>query len=291
MQPADVADIAARHVPGKGPARISRLRAGLVNETYRVVRDGHAYSLRVAAANPRALGLDWHWELRVLERAVAAGLAPAVVYADPQSGILVLRWAEGQQWRCGEAARAVNVGRIAELLRRIHALAAPQPARQMRPAQWIELYAAAARPASLELADAAASRSQALDALPSVPGALCHSDLHRFNLVDRGASLLLLDWEYAHVCDPLWDVAGWSANNDFVAADARLLFTQYAGRSPSKEEWARLQILIWLYDYVCWLWSALYLSLRGTGVASAGVAERAAVLQDRLTQTASSRGG
>ncbi len=29
---------------------------------------------------------------------------------------------------------------------------------------------------------------------------------------------MLLDWEYAHASDPFWDLAGWSANNDFEEA-------------------------------------------------------------------------
>ena len=76
----------ARHVPGEGTPEIERLGAGLVNETYRVLRDGRSYALRTSAANPYDLGVDREWEARVLEIAVAADLAPAVVYCDPQRG-------------------------------------------------------------------------------------------------------------------------------------------------------------------------------------------------------------
>jgi thiamine kinase len=290
MQPLEVQDIAAHHVPGAGQAEVSQLRAGLVNATYRVVRDGRAYALRVAAARPRALGLDARWELQVLEQAAAARLAPRVDYADLQRGILVLQWIEGRQWRCEDAPRAGNILRIAELLRRVHALPMPSPARRMRPAQWIELYASAARPVSPALQTLAAAKLAALEALPAVPATLCHSDLHVLNLVDRGDSLILLDWEYAHVSDPLWDVAGWSANNDFAADDARHLLAAYAGCVPSQVEWSRLQILIWLYDFVCLLWSELYLSLRAADN-PVGVAQRAGVLRDRLGETSSGRGG
>ena len=290
MLPPEVQDIAARHVPGQGVAEISQLRAGLVNATYRVVRDGRAYALRVAAANPIALGLDAGWELQVLARADAARLAPRVDYADAMRGILVLQWVEGREWRRADAPRAENIARMAGLLRRIHALAVPSPARRMRPSQWIDLYASAARPLGPAIEALAASKLAALEALPAVPATLCHSDLHVLNLVDRGDSLMLLDWEYAHVSEPLWDVAGWSANNDFAAEDARNLLAAYAGGAPSQAQWSRLQILIWLYDYVCLLWSELYLSLRAAGNQD-GVAQRAQVLRDRLRETSSGRGG
>src|ERR1700728_1591846 len=51
MQPDELESLAVRHVPGGGPPIIDRLGKGLINETYRVVRDGESFALRVAAAN------------------------------------------------------------------------------------------------------------------------------------------------------------------------------------------------------------------------------------------------
>src|SRR5260370_15932421 len=135
--------VASRHVPGKGKLDIHRLSDGLVNETYRVLRDGRAYALRVSATNSRGLGLDRAWEARVLERAVAADLAPELTYCDPQRGILIARWVDGRLWSPADVRRQSNIARVAELLRRIHALAVPMPARTMSPPKWIEYYGAA----------------------------------------------------------------------------------------------------------------------------------------------------
>jgi len=170
------------------------------------------------------------------------------------------------------------------------------PARAMSPAKWIEYYGAAltrrnaissrhmpdarARPdrqnqhldvsaetsaspdsrGARDLSAAAARRLAALAVLPGVDPVVCHSDLHTLNLVDRGNSLVLLDWEYAHAADPLWDLAGWSANNDLEDNLKRDLLASYSGRPPTRNEYLRLQLLGWLYDYVCLLWSELYLS-------------------------------
>jgi thiamine kinase-like enzyme len=268
--------IVSRHVPGEGKLEFHRLGNGLVNETYRVLRDGRAYALRVAATNSYDLGLDRAWEARVLERAVAADLAPELTYYDPQRGILIARWVDGRLWSPADVRRRSNIARAAELMRRIHALAVPMPARAMNPAKWIEYYGAALtrrrnvsaetsaeQPdagAARDLSAAAARRLAALAALPGVDPVVCHSDLHTLNLVDRGNSLVLLDWEYAHAADPLWDLAGWSANNDLEDNLKRDLLASYAGRPPTHDEYLRLQLLGWLYDYVCLLWSELYLS-------------------------------
>ena len=279
MLPDELNAVAASHVPGAGKLDITRLGCGLVNETYQVRRDGAAFALRVAAANPHHLGIDRQWEARLLQTAAAADLAPAPVYCDPQRGILISRWSEGRPWSPQDARQPANVRRMAELLRRVHALPMPAPPRSMSPAGWIERYCDAGRHAAGEPSDAAAGLREAggglreaaaaqLAALAARPGAepvVCHSDLHTLNLIDRGRSLILLDWEYAHAAEPLWDVAAWSANNDFEPQFEQQLLQAYAGRPPTREEQSRLRRLIWLYDYVCLLWSGLYLNLNGAG--------------------------
>jgi thiamine kinase len=280
--------VAARHVPGHGKAEIHLLSTGLVNETYRVVRDGHTFALRVAASNPSELGPDRLWESRVLEQAVPAGLAPPLEYCDPQRGLLVVRWVDGRMWDASDVGKPSNISRMADLMRCIHALPIPAPARLMGPAMWIDRYARAAVSAagrhSEVLRTSAARRVAALAALPSVDSVLCHSDLHTLNLIDREHSLVLLDWEYAHATDPLWDLAGWSANNDFSDAQLLDLITSYARRPPTHEETLRLRLLGWLYDYVCLLWCGLWPGVPDRG----GVTARAELLEARL-ETASSR--
>src|SRR3982074_2405707 len=131
MLPDELASMVSSHVPGGGAVEIQRLSDGLVNETYRVLRDGSVYAVRVAAANSYDLGLDRAWEARVLERAVAADLAPELTYCDPQRGILIARWVDGRSWSPADVRRSANISRMTELMRRIHALPIPAPARVM----------------------------------------------------------------------------------------------------------------------------------------------------------------
>ena len=271
-------------VPGAGSIDLEALGAGLISETYRVARDGIAYTLKVAA-EPRELSLDLPWEVRVLERAASIGLAPRLVYCDLDGAVLLSRWAKGRSWVSHEARAAANVASIAALLRRVHALAIPMPAREISPLQWINSYEAAlsrrTSPSSdPALRSAALVRAQALAQLPCGIGVVCHSDLHSMNLLQEGDALILLDWEYAHVTDPLWDLAGWCANNDLEAEIQRRLLTCYLGNAPISSQWQRFRLLLALYDYVCLLWSQLYLTARGEG--ANGVAERARLLDARL---------
>jgi thiamine kinase-like enzyme len=289
MQPDEVAQLAARTVPGSGPATLDRLSCGLVNTSYRVVRDGRLYVLRVASSSASAgaleFGLDRAWEMRVLSVASGAGLAPAIEYCDPPAGILVVRWATGRSWSQDEVREPENIQRIGVLVRRIQALPTPAQPRTMSPAAWIDFYrqalersAARAPPRALPSADALLA---ALERLPAASPVPCHGDLHRLNLIDGDGALLALDWEYSHVSDPLWDLAGWSSNNDLDDEARHGLLSSYLERPPAPADWSRLKVLAALYDHVCLLWSELYLNVRADGV-DQGIIKRMQRLSARL---------
>jgi thiamine kinase len=288
--------LALRHVPGEGAVVINRLVRGLLNHSYRVERGGCRYALRVPLPNAPELGLDRGWECRVLERAMAAGIAPPIECCDPRQGILVTRWVDGAAWTAEEARRPVNIEKVALFARRIHALPVPPAARMMSPGAWIAHYQEALIGTGVgakhrqELNSGLETRLAAL-ALPPPPAAvLCHSDLHAQNLIAADHGLVLLDWEYAHVSEPFWDMAGWTCNNDLGAESRRLLLQSYLGRPPATDEETRLQALVWLYDYVCLLWGDLYLRLR-KGAAADGIGARAELLAARLQVEPGGRGG
>jgi len=295
MSPSALEDIALRCVPGEGAVKLRRLASGLVNQSCRVSRAGQSYSLRVATADSRALGIERIWECSVLRCATAAGLAPRVEHCGPGQGILVSRWADGHAWSAAEVGDPDTIAAMARILRRVHALRVPGPVRAMNPAAWIAHYTEQSRTLGLgeapsaRLRAAAEARLARLAALPARPPVLCHGDLHPLNVI-VGSPIMLLDWEYAHIADPYWDFAGWLANTDSPAHGGRDLLAGYLERPPRRADEERLELLVWLYDYVCLLWSELYLKTR-PGPAGAPVFERAEHLQERLGDGFGSRAG
>jgi len=294
--PADgVAAAARRYVPGVGAVALERLGRGLVNESYRVTRDGRRYSLRTPAATHVPIGVDRDWECRVLSAASAAGIAPQIECCEPRRGVLVARWEEGTALSLAQARRPATSARVAALARRVHAVVVPGKARIMRPADWIEHYRAAV-PRTHELAAGdlrlqaeVGRRLAALEASPATADVLCHSDLHPGNLVASGRGLVLLDWEYAHVSEALWDIAGWACNTDLAPAAGNALLASYLGRAAAREEERRLADLAWLYDYVCLLWSEVYCG--ATDASDRLILERGRALAARLARQAGGEAG
>jgi thiamine kinase-like enzyme len=229
----------------------------------------------------------------VLAAASAAGLAPAIQRCEPAQGILVADWVPGRTLSAGQAFERNNIDAIAELLRRVHALPIPQPERARSPAQWIAHYCAALGRVDADApALRGALRGAAEDLLPRLgqaqgPPVLCHSDLHRHN-VAMCERPVLIDWEYAHVSEPFWDLSGWVSNNDGRGEFCRELLECYLGRPAHPAEHARLAMMIWLYEYVCLLWSELFVRLRPVGAEQ--VSARARQLEGRLA-TAGGRAG
>ena len=234
----------------------------------------------------------------MLACAAGAGLAPVIERCDVCDGVLVSDWLECRSWTPEEAALPENVQGMAQLLMRVHALPVPQPTRTMNPAAWIRHYSAAlarhppeSSRRSKALLGAAEGHLAQLTATAPAPAVLCHSDLHLFNVaIELGPQprLLLLDWEYAHVADPYWDLAGWAANNDWAGDSATGWLATYLGREALPEESGRLSLWMWLYDYVCLLWSELYLK-RAPDEASRGVEHRLECLCARLVSAPGSR--
>jgi len=278
----DIEALCAAIVPGEGAVYIRELSRGLVNQSYRVSRDGRDYSLRLASADRAAIALDRAWETRLLQVAADAQLAPALRFHDAARGIVLSDWLPGHTWQEVDAGAATAIEQIAQLLKRVHALPSPHPAHRMNPAEWIEHYEAAG-PGSLQRRPAATQCMNEWAALPAARAVVCHGDLHALNVVQSAGSLRLLDWEYAHVSDAYWDLAGWCANADFTESARRRLLMCYLGGAPSGQQWRRLELLLWLYDYVCLQWSTLYLYRLAAGPAAASIAARAALLDARLS--------
>jgi thiamine kinase-like enzyme len=86
--------------------------------------------------------------------------------------------------------------------------------------------------------------------------ALCHNDLLATNILDEGHRLWLVDWEYAGLGRPLFDLASVAANNAFPDDLDGALLCAYRGRLDPRElrELRILKVLSYLREA---LWGAI----------------------------------
>jgi len=247
-----LADCAATRAMAEGI--LTPIVGGLSNCAWRLDAQGEAWFVRRGHPDAQRLGVDRRSECLVLQAVAAAGLAPAVVACEPMTGLLVTRFIAGTPWRAADVQTARNLRRLAERLRRLHEWPVPAGIREVDYARQAQHLAAGLSESSDETAvlRARAARAFARIAARSLPPTLCHNDLHHLNLLDDGARLWLVDWEYGGRGNPLLDVAGFLALHE-LGPDATAVFLEAYGRLQPADLGC-LDEARWAFDYVQWLW-------------------------------------
>jgi thiamine kinase-like enzyme len=234
--------------PGRGPLDVERIGGGITNDNF-VVRSGEPTRSDFARlSEPRPLlGIDRRNERACQEAASAWGLAPEVVYHE--DGLLVTRFIEGRTLTAADLHEPAILDRLANRLRRLHGSWDELAGEILYfcPFQVIRSYAYTLRRLEAEIPDdldamLEGARRLSRRIAPFRP-VLCHNDLLPANLIDDGHRLWLVDWEYAGVGHPLFDLANVSANAGLADdQEARLLSAYRETLEPDPRDLAELRI-------------------------------------------------
>jgi thiamine kinase-like enzyme len=235
--------------PGAG-ATVEPLGGGITNHNFKVTAGGEAFVLRIGGRGTELLGIDREHEYAASAMAAALGVGPEVVaFVD---GCLVTRFIEGQP------AERLASAEVAEVLRRVHG-GPPIPAR-FDVFRVVEAYrrTAEARGTPIPAAYAAAARRAASiearrgDQAPCP----CHNDLLNANFIHDGARLRIVDWEYAGMGDPFFDLGNFAANHGLDEQGKRALLEAYSG-DAAEEDLATLHGMRFMSDFREAMWGVV----------------------------------
>ncbi|HEY8520591.1 MAG TPA: phosphotransferase [Gammaproteobacteria bacterium] len=253
--------------------RYRALRGGFNNRSYLVAAGERRWVVKFRSQTLGPL-LGVAAEAEVMAAAARAGLAPAVVAHEEAAGLLVTEYRAGARSLSTRAARERgNIERMAALLRRLHAVAAPvAPFEVERVAQsYVQAAAAGAEhkiararrhPAQyggdwddgtrlfIERADELLALARRFES--AFPAAvLCHNDLAAANILHDG-QLVLVDFEYAVLAAPILDLANLAVMNRYSDRERAALLEAYGGEIDADDlRWvARLVALLG------WFWAA-----------------------------------
>ena len=256
MLPAGVLGLVPGCERGRAPHELLALAGGPANRTYRVRTDRGTFVVRLHEPTSGLLGVDRVREQVLHGAAARAGLAPPLVAADPDGEFLITEYVPGRHWEAADMADASQLTTLARRLRALHALP-PPPVAAFDPALLLAVHVqriGAADPAAaaeleplLGRAAAVLRHCRAGDRSPCI----VHNDLHHTNLL-AGERLWLLDFEYAAVTDPLFDLACLTAYYPQAARHAPLIIEESGlGARVSVELLAEAA---WLYVLLSYLW-------------------------------------
>jgi aminoglycoside phosphotransferase (APT) family kinase protein len=189
--------LATRQLPGRGRNEVLRIDT---TQGRFVWRRRHP-----PVDRPGSLALT---ELRAHRMAASAGLAPALVSQHPAGRWLLMEFIDAAPWTEADLLSPASVDRLGERLAELHALQPPTGLSALDPPAIAYGYFAQLGPAEqIELAPLVAKVEALSEELAGrgAPLVLNHGDPAVTNLM--GPWPMLIDWEYAQLADPGWDLA------------------------------------------------------------------------------------
>ncbi|MBM6592838.1 choline/ethanolamine kinase family protein [Microvirga pudoricolor] len=227
----EITEILSR-IPGLGAAGGTATRlGGRSNANYRVDTPDGPVVLRIPNPDPGPF-IDRANEIEATRVAAEIGIGPALLHAEPD-GTLATRWIDGahpmspSRYRSDPSA----VRRLGKAVARLHGSGRVLAGRY-DPRRIVDAYTASYRDQSgtlpwgasvQEILEASLDRVEQgrLTAVPS------HCDPVPENCLDDGSRMFLVDWEYAAMADPAWDLAYASLEADFDEKDDQALLEAY----------------------------------------------------------------
>lgn len=238
-------------IPGfAGAAVKEQLADGPTNLSVRVEQGGRAFVLRLDKPDASRLGLDREAELVVIEAIAKAGLGVKPVHFDAGGGICLRPYIAGRTWTRAALSNEGSLERLAELLRALHAL--PPVGAEFKP-----LLAAGRYARQLGTTEAGNLFGQVASAYALIERGqpvLCHNDLVCQNILE-GEELTLIDWEYAGIGDPFFDLAVVVQHHELEEPLARKFLAAYLRHEPSQGESDRLAKQCRFYQALLKLWT------------------------------------
>jgi thiamine kinase-like enzyme len=243
--------------PGRD-VQVEVLGGGITNHNLKVEVAGETFVLRVAGKDTNLLGIDRTVELEATKAAAALGIGPEVVAFVQPEGWLVTRFVEGTSPPVEQMREPAMLARVAAALRAFHD--GPPIPGSFDSFRVVESYreTAVARggtiPSTHEWAHELAVRIERIrgGATPKP----CHNDLLNANFLDDGEHLRIVDWEYAGMGDPFFDLANFSINHELDETGRRALLRAYIGE-VRQDDVIALELMRFMSDFREAMWGVV----------------------------------
>jgi thiamine kinase len=238
-------------IPALRGARLAgKLAGGPASDSWLIEITGQRLVLRIDRPLAKRLLLDRSAEFKVLQQVAQVGFGPPPVWADLTAGLLVTVFIEGECLSSDDVHDPQNLRRIARRLQSLHSVQCTGPVLDMQ--RTVDYYASCIATPEADNLTATAGALLAELGRRDAPLCLCHNDLGHRNIIDAG-ELIFIDWEYAALADPWFDLAGIVVQNQLPDGLAILLLQEYHGTS-AEDELLRLQTFTRLYQLIAELW-------------------------------------
>ena len=244
------------HSGGAHPLLEAVFSAGHTNRNFLVRIGPERLVVRIPDVKPGRFGIDRVLEARVLTAVSDLGIAPDILLCEPDTGILVSRYVSSRPLRVDGIRADQRIDRVAEAMSALHRLTIDAPIvslldRVRYYADQIPRSDKATRKRARGWLDAC---RHALEAYHFSRGTacLCHHDLVAANVLDTDRGPIFIDWEYAALGDPFFDLATLAEEHNFGRLDRERLLLSYGEPWPEAHERLRLARIMHRLLSVLW---------------------------------------
>jgi thiamine kinase-like enzyme len=243
-----------------GDATIERI-GGLTNRNYKITLGSERYVLRLAGAGTSDY-IDRAAEAHNARVAAAAGVNAEILHFEVEGGTMLARYIDSLTMSEAAFKDLARVERAARAFRRMHRFTEPFTGRFDVFAQ-IDEYLALLHRNNARIPDGYEALQKEADVARQVlnerPPALapCHNDPLAENFLDAPDRMYLVDWEYAGMNDPMWDLGDLSVEAAFGPEQDEALLRAYFDGVPPEDQRGRMVLAKGLCDLVWTLWGLL----------------------------------
>jgi thiamine kinase-like enzyme len=242
--------LAERVWPGE-QVSIEPLGGGITNRNFKVGAGGQQFVLRIGGTDTELLGIDRTAEHAASRIAAELGLGPEVVAFIEPEGYLVTRFVDGEVGK-------VDVERVGAALRLLHG--GPALPGRFDSFRVVETYRVTAREHGLAVPSAYEAAKELADRIEhrrsGAPLRPCHNDLLNANFIDDGVRLWLVDWEYAGMGDPFFDLGNFAGNNELAEDGENALLAAYGS-----DDGDALVLMRFMSDFREAMWGIVQLAI------------------------------
>lgn len=230
---------------------------GLTNKNYKVLVDGELFVLRVPGNGTEEM-ISRSDEIRNAAYANEVGVDAELIYFNEKTGVKISRFIKEAETLTADAAKKQhNMTKVCNILRKLHNYDKVMD-NDFDIYGKIEKYEVLAKEANGKFFDDYEEVKAKVYSLKSIMKELdakltpCHNDTLADNFIKSGEDkMYLIDWEYAGMNDPMWDLAAHSVESEFNEDEEELLLRTYF-QGEVEEKYKKRVLINKIYQDFLW---------------------------------------
>jgi thiamine kinase-like enzyme len=216
--------------------------------------------LRVASPTAARFNLDRVRNVRAHEAAAAAGVAPEIVASKLPEGHYLARFIDGPGLNNERVHHPGIVDAVGRALRALHGAQGIEGSfssfADTRRYLAIAVEEGLRLPGELDALMLKADQIERVFSDLAVPDRVCHNDLVPQNLIETATGVQLVDFEFAGMGNPYFDLGNFSADAELSDAERGELVAAYFGAFDRSED-ARVRLMVFMSGLREALWATV----------------------------------